>query len=45
VDIIIALLIVLAVWYFTQNFIAVLVIALAVAVVVWALRNGGNRTL
>jgi predicted PurR-regulated permease PerM len=44
-DILIALLIVFLVWYFTQNLIAVLVIAVAVAIVVWALRNGGSRTL
>lgn len=44
-DILIALVIVFLAWYFTQNLIAVLVIAAAVAFVVWALRNGGNRTL
>jgi len=45
VDIIIAIVLVFLVWYFTQNLIAVLVLAVAVAFVVWALRNGGNRTL
>lgn len=42
-DILIAIVIVFLVWYFTQNLVAVLVLAAAVAFVVWALRTGGRR--
>lgn len=44
-DIIVALLIVLAAWVIFKSLIAVILVAVAVAIVVWILRNSRTRKL
>lgn len=44
-DILVAFLIVVAAWFLFKSLTAVLLVALAVAVVVWILRNSRSRRL
>lgn len=44
-DFIIALLVVLAAWLIFKSLVAVILVAIAVAIVVWILRNSTSRRL